>query len=391
MGKDSQEVSGKGRMGLWNKIKSIFSRTARSAGEGTSRTDTEFAAEVVRVTRIEPHPNADRLELARFEMKDLGETSYTVVVQKGTYRPGDCAAYFSVDCIVPTAHPDFAFLKDRLDGAGKEFYRLKAARLRGVFSQGLLVPVKGHQFGDQVAEHYGVTYHRPEEKTEEGNGGAAPKRQVKQPWPIYGVASLKKTPDLFAEGELVHVTEKIHGTNIRFGWVRRRFLGIPVGWKFLVGSHRVLKTGCGGPGYYGEDVWSEAAERMGLAEKTRDFKGWLFVGELYGFTYSGKPIQDLTYGRGISSGPGLVVFDVQDPKGRWLNPFERKVALTIAELEGPPVVASDCFGSWVPSFAEGRSFLDIHQIREGIVVESVSGERKKAKYVSEGYLMRKGA
>ena len=150
-------------------------------------TNTEFSAEVVRITQVNSHPNADRLEIARFEMKGIGETTYEVVIQKGSYRVGDLATYFSVDCILPTQHPEFQFLLGRLDGAGKDLYRLKAARLRGVFSQGLLVPAPvGSEWGAPMAAEFGVTYYRAPD--EDVAGPTAPSAKPKtQPLPVYGV------------------------------------------------------------------------------------------------------------------------------------------------------------------------------------------------------------
>lgn len=359
--------------------------------EGKSQTDTEFTAEVVRVTDVLPHPNADKLEIAKFELRDVGPTTYEVVIQKGQYKQGDLAAYLSVDCIVPTAHPAFAFLTQRLDGAGKTHYRLRAARLRGVFSQGLLVDRPDtHDFGDRVDETFGVTYHRPPEPGQPTQPNSTKKPKA-QPCPVYGVESLKKVPRLFEEGEKVVVTEKIHGCNFRFGWVPRKILGIRVGWKFVIGSHRVMKDGTSA-GWYGEDVWTMFAKDNNLAAKTWDYRGHIFYGELYGYTWQGTPIQDLTYARRRDEGPGLVVFDVLQLKPfHWLSPSERAWVLTDVELEEPPLLYVGEFHPGILEQAEGKSCMRgaRHQIREGIVVESVSGPRRKAKFVGQGYLLRK--
>lgn len=382
-------------MKLWTTFRSWLSGLTggKSAGSSSaSTTDTEFTAEVVRVTEILPHPNADRLEIAKFEMTS-GPTTYEVIVGKGDFQTGQRAAYFSVDCIVPTDRPDFAFLLTRPDGKGKTHFRLRAARLRGVFSQGLLVRAPaGFQFGDSVAEHFGVTYHRTPE--EGGNGPTAPSSKKKaQPFVVYSVDSLKKLPNLFAAGEPVVITEKIHGTNFRFGWVRRRFLGIPLGWKFVIGSHRAIK-GDGSGGFYGEDLWSDAAERMKLAERTRDYKGYTFYGELYGYTYGGKPIQDLTYGCDHERGPQLRIFDIKH--GQWLSYYDRIVACADCDLLTVPLLS---LGKWYAGqaelHAEGYSMTARYngdsQIREGCVVESMEGPRRKAKFVGQGYLLRKTA
>ncbi len=366
-----------------------------SDGQGGSPahgdTSTEFTAEVVKVTRVLPHPNADRLEILRFEMAKLGETTYEVVSQKGTFKVGDLAAYFSVDCLLPTSHPDFSFLTTRLDGAGKDIYRLKAARLRGVFSQGLLVPCpSGKNFGDPVADDYGVTYYQPPERGSAFTP-AGTKPSKKQPFPIYGVDSLKKLPRLFEENEPVFITEKIHGTNFRFGWVRRKVLGIPFGWKFMVGSHRTIKEP-GAGSYYGDDLYTDAAKAMDLAEKVKLYKGHTFYGELYGYTYGGAKIQDLTYGRKPEDGPGLVIFDVLDKDGKYFDPYTRINLCADVDLNHVPVLGTFPFDlDDVKAQSDGQSHLAPKQLREGVVVENLNGVRRKAKFVGQGYLLRKEA
>ncbi len=366
-------------------IKRFFSwlRGTPTTAETSSSANTEFCAEVVRVTEILPHPNADRLEMIRFEMKGTGPSSYEVISQKGTYLAGSLACYFSVDCLLPLSHEAFAFLKQ--PGSKKEIHRLRAARLRGTFSQGLLVPApKGAGYGDPVAERYGVTYHSPDIEEPVVHLDKC-KKPRSQPMPIYGVESLKKVPRLFDEGEPVLVTEKIHGSNFRAAWVRKRFLGIPVGWKFVVGSHRVIKTGSG-KDWYGEDLWNDVARIYKIAEKTRRVPGHIFYGEVYGLTSSGKKIQDLTYGQ---VGPALAFFDIKAPNG-WMGSDERMAWLRFLDLPCVPVVNTCSWSGYVIEEAEGQSLIDLNQIREGIVVESTApGVRKKAKYVGKTYLMRK--
>jgi RNA ligase (TIGR02306 family) len=380
-------------MTLLNTLKAwIFGRQSEPKRLESPRTDTEFTAEVVRITQLLTHPNADKLEIARFSLKDIGETTYEVVVRKGEYQVEELVGYFSVDCLLPTSHPDFAFLKERLDGKDKAVFRLRAARLRKVFSQGLItkLPEKhGLCYGQQLADLYGVTYHRDPEPAE--RGPTAPSKPKPQVAPIYGVESLKKVPNLFAANEPVFTTEKIHGTNFRFGWVRRRILGglIPWGWRFYVGSHRTERTP-GKSSWYGEDLYALAAENMGLRNLTRNHKGYVFYGELYGYTYDAKAIQpDWTYGRSPNDGPGLVIFDVKDlTEGCWLSAWEREDVVDTLGLKGPPILqAYDTIN--VCAWEGQKSVLDPDTIMEGIVVENLSGLRRKAKYVHQAYLEAK--
>ena len=96
---------------------------------------------IKRVEDILPIPEADRLEIAV-----IG--GWNVVVQKETFKKGDLGFYFEIDSFIPTTDPRFDFLKDRCYKRWisrgvtiKEGYRIKTVRLRGVVSQGLLVPV----------------------------------------------------------------------------------------------------------------------------------------------------------------------------------------------------------------------------------------------------------
>lgn len=391
--------------GAWLAVR----RTATPTPATGTGTDTEFTAEVVHITEVVPHPNADRLEIARFELKGSGPSAYDVVIGKGEFRPGDLAAYFSVDCLLPLKHPSFSFLASRLDGQGKDVFRLRAARLRSVYSQGLLVKApESHDFGDRVDETFGVTYYRAPEPGQPAQ--ANPRSKRASALPTYSVESLKKVPRLFKAacseedhtlgctercGMRVVVTEKIHGCNFRFGWVRRKVLGIPLGWRFFVGSHYADKA-LGGGGFYDSNVWCEAAVKMDLKRKTEGHKGKLFYGELYGFTYSGQAIQKgYPYGRTPETGPGLVVFDIKELSGdRYLDYVERMRILAGIGLEHSPVLRAAEYTPALLELAEGKSILDPKTQREGVVVETWGApegekQRRKAKYVGQGYLLAK--
>lgn len=339
-------------------------------------TDTEFTAEVVRIVNVRAHPNADRLEVADFELARSGTAAYEVVVGKGDFHPGDLARYYSVDCLLPLDRQEFAFLKSK-DHPNRTHHRLRAARLRGVYSQGLLVaPQSKDELGDRVAASSGVSYYRPE--------SAEPDEvtdEVKAPpfAPHYGVDSLKKLPRLFQPDDVVLVTEKVDGCNARFGWKRQ---GLLRRWKFKLGSHRCDIDPDG------DSPFAIAARLLNLAERTASRKGLIFYGELYGLWHTGAKIQDLTYGLNCTE---VVVFDVRDTRtGHWMPALDRINLLEEMRLPQPPKLARVKYGdgSVTRGLADGPSCLYASQIREGSVVEAVDGPRRKAKYVGEGYLMR---
>ncbi len=84
-------------------------------------------ASIETITEIRAHPNADRLELA----KVLG---WQTIVKKGEFKVGDNIVFVPIDTILPDA-PWSAFLKK-----GDSPIRLRTIKLRGEYSQGLVLP-----------------------------------------------------------------------------------------------------------------------------------------------------------------------------------------------------------------------------------------------------------
>ncbi|MBX4204621.1 MAG: hypothetical protein KW788_00325 [Candidatus Doudnabacteria bacterium] len=81
---------------------------------------------VAKVTKVEKHPNADRLRVV--ELTD----------GKQTYAPIVCGAWnFEAGAIVPLALPGAIIPHDQHDPAGKPF-TLGRATIRGVESQGMI-------------------------------------------------------------------------------------------------------------------------------------------------------------------------------------------------------------------------------------------------------------
>lgn len=114
-----------------------------------------FRCEVVPVTLL-PHPNADSLSLVQV-------FGFTCVVRTADWVGRDRGVYVPVDAVVPD-RPEFAFL----DG----HRRIKARRLRGVFSMGLLLPAPWDaEVGDDLTEALGVTKYEPPEESALSTGG----------------------------------------------------------------------------------------------------------------------------------------------------------------------------------------------------------------------------
>ena len=95
-------------------------------------------ASVQRIGSLRPIAGADKILAA-------GIRGWTCVVAiSDGYKVGDLIAYFEIDALLPL-HPVFEFLKGagcyaRMEGIG-EGYRIKTRKLRGVISQGLVMPL----------------------------------------------------------------------------------------------------------------------------------------------------------------------------------------------------------------------------------------------------------
>jgi RNA ligase (TIGR02306 family) len=160
-----------------------------------------FRVEVVPVV-LEKHPNADSLSLVKvFD-------GYTVCVRTEDWVGIDKGAYIPPESIVPNTE-QFAFLEGHV--------RIKARKLRGIQSFGMLVPApEGSQIGDDVAEQLNIVHYEPELsgliKARLGEASPPPPNEGYK----YDIDNWRKYRNYFIDGEEVIITEKIHGTNARY-------------------------------------------------------------------------------------------------------------------------------------------------------------------------------
>lgn len=324
------------------------------------RKKSTHRVEVVPV-KLESHPDADSLSIVRVH-------AYQVVVRTQDWQDKPLGAYIVPDSVVDTTRPEFAFL-----GAHP---RIRVKKLRGVVSQGLLVPAPtGSKLGDDVAENLGVTrYEPPEPMTTRGEDECGPEGWV----PIYDVESWFGYPSVLTPNEEVVVTEKIHGASARYRWFNDRiYAGSRTNWKKE--SSKVY--------------WWKALEiTPEIIPFCQAHPDWTLYGEVYG------QVQDLTYGLTRCQ---FIAFDIWNGT-RWLNWDEVD---GFRDAKGGPL-------PWVPlvhigpyeeprvrSMADGKSIVagwnGVDQIREGVVVRPLVERshieigRVQLKLVSDDYLMRK--
>ena len=101
-------------------------------------------ASIVTISNVRQIPDADKLDVVEMEGK-----AWRVVTARGDFKPGDQAVYFEIDSALPADDPRYGFLRERClksfrDKHGrvlKEVLRIRTLKLRGVISQGLLMPI----------------------------------------------------------------------------------------------------------------------------------------------------------------------------------------------------------------------------------------------------------
>lgn len=330
---------------------------------------SEWKPEVIRVGEVFPHPNKGN-EDPKLRCDTLSYTlvygGYPVLFRTGEFVQGDLAAYIPIDTVVPTDRDVFSFLKDSP--------RIKARRMRQMFSMGLLVPAPpGFEEGAQVVDYFGLEKYEPAEERRKSFGGVAIPGPTGWEFVKYtDIEGIRRYKNVLQHGEQVVITEKIHGTNARFCWD---------GEKLWVGSRTVIKK---------RDAttnWWHIANHFSLEEKLSQFPGIIFFGEIFG-----KSVQDLTYGIDHKD---FLVFDTFDTKMMRYNDWH--VTQELASAAGLRTVPILYEGPWLgfeehKSLAEGTSTLSSH-VREGYVVKPVH-ERSEhmgrviLKCIGEGYLLR---
>jgi RNA ligase (TIGR02306 family) len=246
------------------------------------------------------HPNADALELAQVGL-------YRAVVPKDVYRTGDVALYIPEQAILPDALIEELGLVGKL--AGKAKNRVKAVRLRGELSQGIVcrpAAVAPWELdlalsGDlDFAETLGIVKWVPEVPAAM-NGVVKPAPELIR-WP--DIENIKCYPHVFKPGEPVIATEKIHGTACLV--TADRDGGLWVSSKGYGGKNLALEEDPNNLHWRAVCGWNVAqAASVVLAHYPEAERVGIF-GEVYG-----SGVQDLHYNcRGSVGVPGYAAFDV---------------------------------------------------------------------------------
>lgn len=365
---------------------------------------------LAKIDAIQPHSNADKLELAI-----IG--GWQCIVAKNQFKVGDEVVYICVDSIIPD---DFARHIGVYDYLSKG--RVRAIKLRGEKSYGLVVSKDsvssfGCNVSGNLADALGIKKYEVNEPEENV--------RVSKKWPFWkafryifsawnGIGyrasvvfgkkwrffkGYPKMPNQLPEHPLfpkftdienyrnhkgildsyegdVAVTEKIHGTNFRAGWVDGTW---------MVGSHNRNRI------EHKDDAYWKYSKILDLKSIIKEVHKnefpWAKAVVIYGEVY-GKGIQKLEYSK-VS--PDIAFFDIM-VEGKYISYSVFKYLCSKYKL---PTVPHLYHGKWDPSLkilGEGRSTLANHTM-EGCVIRSYREAthprvgRFVFKYVNDDYLL----
>lgn len=355
--------------------------------------------ELVRVSGVMNHPNAERLDIVSMQGKD-----WQCVVAKGSFDVADVGIYFPIDSILP------ADVESKIFGPNSKVKltnsRVKTIKLRGAISQGLIVKPEvlteiRFSAGTDLTEFFKVGHYEPQSRLNPGSvsAGKSTKNQTNPSFKKYtSIENAKNHANLFSETDLVCVHEKIHGTNFRCGYVPfhantlwkkiKKFLRLAPKFEFVFGSHNVqLQSKWLYKGYYETNVYAEAVKKYGLQELLSD--GEVVYGEIYG-----DGIQK-GYTYGCAKGERrLVLFDVLK-HGEWLDPSILKSWCCDIGLPLVPELYLGAFNKEkILALRDGPSVIAPSQkVREGVVVKAYYPRqsyigRTMLKYISDAYLLK---
>lgn len=325
---------------------------------------SKLIIKVCKIDEIVAHPNADKLEIAV-----VG--GWRVITQKDLHKVGSLAVYFPPDSELDQSWTDkFGITKYCAPVKGTTRYRIKAARLRGEASFGVLHPLDNDwQIEQDVTEFYGVTKWEPPTPSIDGDS----ETPVTTFHTYTDIENWQNYPAIFQDDEQIIITEKLHGSNARIGKIR-----VDDDFVYMCGSHSVRRKEFNNKGQK-SDYWGPLESVKQLLDDLCDNENNVIVfGELLG-------TQDMKYG--LKQGAkGFAMFDIAI-NGQYLDYKSGKVSdrpdfLSICcrypEIITVPVLHCGPYSKeTITKSTDGyTAFCDIDKIddfrgREGIVFKPV--------------------
>lgn len=365
---------------------------------------------VGRVAEIKPIDGADNIELAV-----VG--GWNAIVKKGAHTVGDYVVIMTTDAVIPVAISDSLGVTSYL----RKGQRVRTVKLRGVYSECLIVSLDSlpqmkreyasgigyyWETGADCMELLGIFKYEPPVKQIQLASGKSIKYRSNPHFGVYyKFPNLKNVAGMFTKEDMVEITRKIHGTNARFGIVKKTKLSFMdkvkkffhvadelIDYEYVYGSHNVEK-GSDSQGFYSTDVWRTIAEKYDIKAKLRKYA---LVLHKFGDLGSGVVIYGEIYGPGIQKNFDYGLKDIEFAgfdiviNGKYESASFAEYLFRITLML--PTVEQLHFGPWSQEIQDKyvfNNFVEGTKVpHEGIVIKHVSGERNRiAKVINPDYLI----
>jgi len=349
-------------------------------------------AVIAKIQEIKPIDGKDRIELATVE-------NYTVIVGKGEYKVGDLVVYVFYETVLPV-RPEFEFLRGRCYNKLYGGFRIKAMKMGGVYSNGIIFPtsilpseVKIKE-GTNVEKYLGVVKYSPEDleenKVQDLRSPLMKKlmrfkiirnlvlrEKYNNPYPgtveKSDETNIQKLFDEYKEkhnDEVFYITEKVEGQSATYMLIGKTR-------KYRVYSHNRERNPKGSGNW---ETLGRTMKMKKLLKKQK--KNYAIQGEIVG-----PGIQKNIYGFDALK---LFVFKITETDtGRVLDYPELaefcvknnfKMVPVIAFTNGIPDTLEDCLKE-----ADGKSVINEDVPREGLVYRSMNNQSVGFKARSREY------
>jgi RNA ligase (TIGR02306 family) len=360
-----------------------------------------FVATINEVKAIEGADNIEQVVVG----------GWNAITKKGEFKEGDLTVIATTDAVIPEKLSEQMGVTSYLRKGG----RVRTVKLRGVYSECLIIPMTYVQGvkrveGADCMEMLGIYKYEPPVRQVQLAGGRKIKYKDNPNFHVYyKFPNLKNVAGLFTEEDEVQITRKIHGTNARYGIVKKsklsfwdkvkKFFRIVDKWidyEYVYGSHNVEK-GSDSNGFYSTDVWRTIDEKYDIKAKLWNYihqnetpesigSGLVIYGEIYGAGIQKNYEYDLT-------DVDFVGFDItingiyKDTK--YVNMFFYNSINWNIELPHVEVLYEGKWNQEIQDKYTFNNFIEGTKVpHEGIVIKHTSGDRKKvAKVINPDYLI----
>jgi RNA ligase (TIGR02306 family) len=341
-------------------------------------------------------PGADNIELVL-----VG--GWQAITKKGEYKVDDLVVVATTDAVIPQKLSDDLGVTNYL----RKGQRVRTVKLRGVYSECLIIPIgfvpeKYRYEGSDCMELLEIFKFEPPAKVITLVSGGRKVKYHQNPnfHVYYKFPNQKNVPDMFNEEDEVVITRKLHGTNARFGIVRKKKLSIWdrvkmffgdkwAGFEYVYGSHNVEK-GSDSQGFYSTDVWDDVARKYDIRAKL-----WQHVKDTYDHLESGFIIYGEIYGAGIQKNYDYGLTDIKfagfdvEVDGKYEGYPAEAAHFDVLDL---PHVELLHWGHWSKEKQDKyvfNNFIEGTKVpHEGVIVKDVSGVRSKvSKVINPDYLI----